>query len=449
MSDKNRKRMFYKTHSDDTEYWHLPHLGQRIIKTGIAVFLCLLIYALRGYEGSDMRTEAAFTAIICMQPYVSRAKDYAFNRIAGSLIGAGWGLLLLFLLYSYPILGEHKPVLYLLMAVGVILCLYTSVLVRKTDSSALAAIVFLCLVATYPDIDAPFISTAQRLLDLLVGILIAIAVNAFRLPRSKNPQYVFFTRSKDLIPDRFAQLSPNVLFRLNTLYKDGARICLISEHAPAFFTLQMNAVKLNVPLIVMDGAAIYDINSNTFLHMETIPAQDSATLVRRLEEEQISFFVYTIHKNRTCIFHHGKMHRKEKAVCAVMRKSPYRSYFEEEIYTPEEIVYLKVIASSNRIAGLEQRLSEILPDTLRCCRRIQAGIDNASALYIYSIHASIEEAKTRLMEMLRKDDPALVPLDIHSHSRYRSENDALRLLHTIENIYEPVSFFRKTSRKSI
>ena len=72
-----------------------PHIGQRILKTGIAVFLCLLIYYLRGYSGQDMPTEAAITAIVCMQPYVRDTRTYAINRFAGTLIGAFWGLALL------------------------------------------------------------------------------------------------------------------------------------------------------------------------------------------------------------------------------------------------------------------------------------------------------------------------------------------------------------------
>ena len=70
------------------EKWHPPHIGQRILKTSIAVFLCLLVYRLRGYQGQDMPTEAAITAIICMQPYVRDSREYALNRLAGTLIGA-------------------------------------------------------------------------------------------------------------------------------------------------------------------------------------------------------------------------------------------------------------------------------------------------------------------------------------------------------------------------
>ena len=68
------------------------------------------------------------------------------------------------------------------------------------------------------------------------------------------------------------------MFRLNYLYDDGARICLMSEHAPAFFALQMSETKLNTPLIVMDGAAIFDANENRYLSLETLPAEDSERL---------------------------------------------------------------------------------------------------------------------------------------------------------------------------
>ena len=46
--------------------WH--PVGQRIVKTSVAVTLTLFFYMLRGYAGETMPAEAAITAIICMQP---------------------------------------------------------------------------------------------------------------------------------------------------------------------------------------------------------------------------------------------------------------------------------------------------------------------------------------------------------------------------------------------
>ena len=65
---KQRSSMNQETIYDKPEHRPIPLVGQRILKTSIAVFLCLMIYYLQGYSGSDMPTEAMITAIICMQP---------------------------------------------------------------------------------------------------------------------------------------------------------------------------------------------------------------------------------------------------------------------------------------------------------------------------------------------------------------------------------------------
>ena len=244
----------------DRQRWTFPRVGQRIVKTSIAVFLCLVIYYLRGYEGGSMPTEAMITAILCMQPYVRDSRDYAVSRLTGTLIGAFWGLMFLLFLTAVHSEGDRRLILYAGMAVGVLVSLHSAVLIGKPDTAGLAAIVFLCVVIAFPDIEDPLRQAGLRIVDLFIGTLVAIGVNIFRLPREKQTDRVFFIRSKDLVPDRFSQIPPAAMFRLNYLYDDGARICLMSEHAPAFFALQMSETKLNTPLIVMDGAAIFDAN---------------------------------------------------------------------------------------------------------------------------------------------------------------------------------------------
>lgn len=431
----------------EKELWVFPHIGQRIVKTTVAVFLCLMIYYLRGYHGQDMPTESAITAIICMQPYVRDTRLYALNRFAGSLIGAAWGLGLLLLLYAIPALGENILCLYTLMALGVLLSLYSAVLLRVPETSSLAAIVFLCIVIAFPDIESPLEQAAYRMLDVFTGTVVAILVNVFRLPRRRNPDLVFFVRTKDLVPDRFSRIPSAALFRLNYLYNDGARICLMSEHAPAFFALQMSAAKLNVPLIVMDGAAIYDAVENEYLCAETLAPEDSAHVRERLDELGLSYFVYTIHKNKTCIFHHGAYTEPEKTILDRMRRSPYRSYLEGEIYDPREIVYIKIIVPDESLEEVKYALRTVIPKgKLRGVSRPQTGAPGISALYIYTHTATMEQAQKRLMKLLHEREPALEPVTITAPGGYRSARDAMHLLHRLQNRYEPVTLFRKKTK---
>ncbi len=421
--------------------FYLPAVGQRIVKTTVAVFLCLLVYYLRGFRGREIPTEAAITAIICVQPYVRDTRRYALNRFAGTLIGSFWGLAFLLRMLYLPSVGDSMLLLYVRMSVGVMLSLYSAVALRRADTAGQAAIVFLCIVISFPEISDPLRSASERILGVLTGTAFAIGVNVFRLPRIRQKDRVFFVRAKDLAADRFSHVSSAVLFRLNYLYEDGAKICLMFEHAPAYFSLQMHEAMLNLPLIVMDGAAIYDPRENVYLSAETIAPEDTLALREYLGSLNLSYFIYTIHRNKTCIFHQGRLNPQEKLILDRMRGSPYRSYLEGEIYDDAEIVYYKIIARDAVIADLEACLRDFIAGKhLRFVSRPQS-VSGISGLYIYASTAAIPLAEQRLMDFLRKKEPDLKPVEIFSRGPYRSEHDAMHLLHRVGNAYEPVAFF--------
>ena len=242
-------------------------------------------------------------------------------------------------------------------------------------------------------------------------------------------------------------ISSAALFRLNYLYSDGAKISLMSEHAPAFFSLQMNEARLSVPQIVMDGAAIYDANENEYLHVETLGENNASLLRKRLDELGASYFVYTVRKNKTCVFHHGPLSEQERLIYDRMRRSPYRSYLEEEHYEPGEVVYYKIIADEPAVTRLQGQLQSFLyARRLRAVRRSEAGAEGLSALYIYGAKANMRQAEERVMQMLQKENSALRPAEVFLRDGYHSEHDAMSLLHTLGNSYEPLRLFPKRKK---
>ena len=100
---------------------------------------------------------------------------------------------------------------------------------------------------------------------------------------------------------------------------------------------------------------------------------------------------------------------------------------------------------------IERSLRTVLPKgKLRRVIRPQQGGDDLAALYIYAHAATQEQAQKRLMEMLREEDPSLVPVSVRLRVPYRSERDAIHLLHLVGNAYEPpLLFARKKLRREI
>ena len=339
---------------------HLP--GQRILKTSIAVTLCLLYYMLRGRQGETMPAEAAITAIICMQSDLHDTRKSGFSRLAGTVIGAVWGFLFLLLMALVPALGKNLLILYPLIGAGTLLALHSAVLFHRPDASGLAAIVFVCVVIAYPDIENPLDQAFHRILDVMLGTGIALLVNAVRLPRARQRNKVFFIPMDCLAENHLTQLSPPVLFQLQKLQQDGAKICLVSGHAPAFQTTQLGAVKFNVPMIVMDGAAIYDPNENVYTATTNMNPASCRWLMKRLDDQ--SYFIYTVHRDRNCIHHHGTLTEMEEKVYRHLKRSPYRYYLDDDHFSVSDVVYIKLVTDREHAGQLQrdlERFNEYYP----------------------------------------------------------------------------------------
>ena len=414
----------------------LPYIGQRVIKTSVAVFLCLVFYHLRGYDEGTISAEAAISAIICMQPYVNDTREYAINRISGTLLGAFWGFLFLLIVPMFSVRGIP---LYALMSLGTLISLYSAVAIRKPDTSSLAAIVFICVVIAYPEVGFPLDHAFHRVLDVLVGTFIATGVNVFRLPRVKLRNQVFFIHTKDLSRDHLSQIPSPVLFRLSYLSRDGAKICTISEHTPAFFISQICHIHLNAPMIVMDGAGIYDANENIYLSTNCVPPASSEWLMGKLNSMGLSYFIYTVNKNMNYIYHHGTMSQEEQKVVQRMRSSPYRHYLNDEAFDLNDIVYIKIVAREERAERVWREMKETLSQSgLRIVFRPQPGLGGVSGLYFYAADATVEHAKAQVLEMMRAEHPELQPREIISTAKYPSEYEAIHLLQTLGRAYEPL-----------
>ena len=417
-------------------HWQFP--GQRMVKTSAAVTLCLLFYTLIGYPAGSIPAEAAITAIICIQPYAHDTRESGLSRLWGTLIGAVWGFLFLLGMSLSPSLGTRSFLLYPLMGLGTLAALHSAVLLRRPDVSGLAAIVFICVVIAYPEIGDPLRQAFLRILDVLLGTAVAIGINSIHLPRVKRENKVFFLPMHLLTDDRFSQLDAPVLFRLQSLLRDGARICLMSEHAPAFLASKLGAVKGSVPMIVMDGAAIYDPNENEYVATTKLHPASCRWLMKRLEDQ--SYFIYTIHRDRNCIYHHGELTELESAVYRRLKRSPYRYYLDDDRFSASDVVYIKLVTVWEQADRLQRELAPMLEKMkLRSVLRPQADPEEGCALYFYAAHADMEHAQAHLMQLLRQKDPGLEPCDMTGDREYRSQADAVRLLQELGREYEPLA----------
>lgn len=147
--------------------------GMRIIKTVLAVMLCLIFDYFRG---SATPHNAAIAAVVCLQPSLQATAVSAKNRTMGTLI-AGLYAYLFLLLFTVKLGLEHDSIVYpILVALGLLPLMLLILRLGFKTGFAITSIVYL-LICMGSAQNSPLAYTLNRVLDTLVGIAAALLVN--------------------------------------------------------------------------------------------------------------------------------------------------------------------------------------------------------------------------------------------------------------------------------
>lgn len=157
---------------------NLPPIGLRTIKTGLAVFLCLLLFPEEPFF-------ACMTSVFCLQNTLKESYKIGFARAYGTVHGAIIGMF--FLLISRFIWETVDSsivstiMVYLVIAIGIVTVIYTCNIINRHLSIPLACIVFLGITTIHAQTDAFYYAT-NRLMETFFGLAIGLMVNTFINP---------------------------------------------------------------------------------------------------------------------------------------------------------------------------------------------------------------------------------------------------------------------------
>ena len=365
---------------------HIAPPGQRIIRSVIAVWVCMLIYALRGLRGEPFYSIIA--AVQCIQPYSSNMLTEGRDRIIGTLIGAFWGAFILFM-DLLPMGGTWQTyaMQFILLGVFTGLVIYSTVLFKIPQFALFSAVVFLGIAMFHMEDVNPYIHVINRSLDTIIGVGVAIVVNSVHLPRVKD-RTTLFVSGIDYVLFLFRedrQMSPYTKVELNRCIADGMRFTVSTRQTPATVRETLSEINLRLPIVAMDGAVLY--NLETMQYLRTVKMNPD--LVRKItdffHEEGMPFFLNTVQDNLLVIYfrdykdlileevkdaHHERIEQEGEegfvlnksaylALARLYRKkrtSPYRNYVRTNAPITEDVVYLLIIDQEENIDRYHEKL---------------------------------------------------------------------------------------------
>ena len=330
---------------------HFPPVGQRIVRSSSAVLICFIIYFLRGQRGIPFYS--ALAVLQCMQPYKTNSLQMSKQRATGTFIGAFWGLIVI-LLKMYliqPLFSERtgEMVSFVLIAIMTGVVIYTTIIIRFPKVSYFSCVVFLSITVMHMTDNNPYLFVCNRILDTLIGIGVAYVVNGIHLPREMNRDILFVSGVDDTLLTKKEKLTPYSLVEMNRLIDEGAMFTVSTNRTPASLKESIGLIHIKLPVIVMDGAALYDIENNSYLATIPIPPEECEDLGRIFDEAGINVFANVIVDDLLVIYYEKLTNEAQKNIYEKLHRSPYRNYVRRKPGVEDAVTYFMAIDTIAKI----------------------------------------------------------------------------------------------------
>lgn len=148
------------------------HVGMRMVKTVIAVFLSGLI----SYLLNRPAFYAIISALVCIQNSTGKTIQTSINRMIGTAIGGVTGIVVVYLLDALNLL-QYELLRYAIVALMLIPIISLTLAIHRPTISSFTCVVFLCVIISPSAAGIPALYSAKRLLETLIGVVIACLVD--------------------------------------------------------------------------------------------------------------------------------------------------------------------------------------------------------------------------------------------------------------------------------
>lgn len=414
-----------------------PPIGMRIFKSFLGVFLGFVIYFLRGQQGAPFYT--ALSVLWCVRPYSSETRGMAAQRTIGTFIGGAYGLIMI-LLQQNNVLPQSEFIRFALISLFLIPVLYTTVLINKKNASYFACVVFLSVAVVHLTEANPYIFVFNRVLDTLVGIGIGVLLNEVHFPRKKKSDVLFVSAVNDVLMfEGQTQLKPYTKVELNRLLDEGMKFTVCTMWTPGAVVELLRDVRISYPMVVMDGAALFDPIKNSYLRTIPIGRELSQQIYECIHHFGMRVFSNVIEQDTLFIYHDVFKSEVEEIIYQELRSSPYRNYLQKKLPPENNVVYFVLIDESSKIAALIAHLEE--KEWMSDCRMVHYdSVDHIGYRYlkIYQKNATKKAMLAELFELTGQQNYLTIGTvpqhyDVVVHSKNSDET-----VRSLKKMYEPV-----------
>lgn len=359
----------------------MPRVGQRMLKTALAVFLCFAVYLLRG---AGIPFYSAIAAVLCMQPEMGEALAKAKSRIIATLLGGIAGMAMLYLFQQF-LTNEQDLLRYTLISFMMIPLIYITLLVKQPASAYLTCVVFMCITVSHIQDESAFIFGCNRIIDTLIGIFIALLVNSLHIPHRKHRD-ILIEAPLSLLEEMDGSISTYAKVHLNRCIKEGAHLVLTSYHTPSRILFKTKGLLSPLECILMDGVLRYEIGTQTCTALQVMSESIWKQIALQLQNKGIHPWLYQVKDGMLYVHYDEISNSYMEDIYHAEKKLPGKHYVHHE-HPVLEVIHQDIIAmmlmdTKERMEEIKQSLKGYLAD-VTWIQYPMEGKENVYMLRIY------------------------------------------------------------------
>lgn len=417
----------------------IPGIGMRIIKSALAVEICYIINLFRADQGMVFYSQLA--ALWCIQMYRSNTMKNAIQRTIGTLVGALYGLI--YLLVNQIIFRIDNNINIfaeeMLVALMIIVVLYTTVLLKQNQAAYFSCVVFLSIVVNHIGDINPYMFVWNRFLDTMIGIVVGILVNDIRLCFHPNRNTLFISGLDGMLLNQKDAISAFSKVELNRMIDNGMNFTISTMRTPAGIIEPMKDVRLNLPVIAMNGAVLYEINQHTYIKAYVISKETSQEVVNLIDEAGLNYYSNVIIDDMLVIYYQDTEDQVNRELVQKLRGSPYRNYVKRPLPDNEAVVYFMILDKTDKILDFYNCLkSKGIVDRLRVIKYDSEDYLGYSYIKIYNKNATKEKMIEYLKEFASIEDVVTFGTIKDQYDVYIETNDVNKVVREVRKRYEPI-----------
>lgn len=148
---------------------------------------------------------------------------------------------------------------------------------------------------------------------------------------------------------------------LNSLIDNGIYFTIATARTPATVVKLMEQVNINLPVVLMTGALLYDINTDRYLSVSSFGEDVASHLVDIISSTGVSPMIYYVEDDLLHVSYRRPITNRQRFFINQRKGTPYKKYVEVKgcMSVPKKTVLIFFMDVYERLERIYEAVSEI------------------------------------------------------------------------------------------